>query len=236
MTALVEHGIVGAVLYVWLTLWGAMAIVRVKALQRRGVSAELTGPAAACCAGIAVVWSAGQFTDYLHAEVQFWLLAALAASLEQLRRTVLRPKVGSIRNRRHRRKRWTQGVRLDRRERIVRPVAEQSGADCDIRPQVRRSAVMGWGPRMRLAFDYFTPDDQYEAIVAKLVKHGTWWADIGCGRDVFPSNPELAKDTVRTSALFFSVSIPTPTSATTPSYAKDSKGWSRTVTPVTAST
>jgi O-antigen ligase len=93
MTALVEHGILGAVLYIWLTLWGAMAIVRVKALQRRRVSAELTGPAAACCAGIAVVWSAGQFTDYLHAEVQFWLFAALAASLEQLRRTVLRPVV-----------------------------------------------------------------------------------------------------------------------------------------------
>jgi SAM-dependent methyltransferase len=57
----------------------------------------------------------------------------------------------------------------------------------------RRSAVMGWGPRTRLAFDYFTPDDQYEAIVTKLVKHGSWWADIGCGRDVFPSNPDLAK-------------------------------------------
>jgi putative inorganic carbon (HCO3(-)) transporter len=93
MTALVDHGILGAVLYVWLTLWGAMAAVRVKAMQRRGVSAELTGPAAACCAGIAVVWSAGHFTDYLSAEVQFWLFAALAASLEQLRRTALRPVV-----------------------------------------------------------------------------------------------------------------------------------------------
>jgi putative inorganic carbon (HCO3(-)) transporter len=93
MTALVEHGIPGAILYVWLTLWGAMAIVRVKALQRRGVSAESISPAAACCAGIAVVWAAGQFTDYLHAEVQFWLFAVLAASLEQLRQTAVRPGV-----------------------------------------------------------------------------------------------------------------------------------------------
>lgn len=56
-----------------------------------------------------------------------------------------------------------------------------------------RSSTMGWGPRMRRSFDYFTPDDQYEAVVDKLVAKGTWWADIGCGRDVFPSNPELAK-------------------------------------------
>jgi SAM-dependent methyltransferase len=69
----------------------------------------------------------------------------------------------------------------------------------------RRSAVMGWGPRMRLAFDYFTPDDQYEAVVAKLVTQGTWWADIGCGRDVFPSNPELAKTLSERCEFFFGV-------------------------------
>jgi SAM-dependent methyltransferase len=57
----------------------------------------------------------------------------------------------------------------------------------------RRASVMGWGPRMRLAFNHFTPDDHYEAIVARLVQPGTWWADIGCGRDVFPSNPDLAR-------------------------------------------
>lgn len=56
----------------------------------------------------------------------------------------------------------------------------------------QRSAV-GWGPAMRLAHDYFTPDDHYEAIVGKLVGQGTDWCDVGCGRDIFPSNPALAK-------------------------------------------
>ena len=37
MTALVEQGIPGAVLYAWLTLWGGAAILQVKIMQRRGV-------------------------------------------------------------------------------------------------------------------------------------------------------------------------------------------------------
>src|SRR6185437_10277966 len=52
----------------------------------------------------------------------------------------------------------------------------------------------GWGPRMRLAFGYFTPDDYYEALIAKLVTPGCAWADVGCGRDTFPSHPDLARE------------------------------------------
>jgi len=51
----------------------------------------------------------------------------------------------------------------------------------------------GWGPRMRLRFGYFTPDDLYEAVVAKLVDKGCRWIDMGSGRDIFPSNRPLAK-------------------------------------------
>jgi 2-polyprenyl-3-methyl-5-hydroxy-6-metoxy-1,4-benzoquinol methylase len=51
----------------------------------------------------------------------------------------------------------------------------------------------GWGPRMRLWFNHFTPDDFYEAAVAKLVTRHSNWLDVGCGRHVFPSNPELAR-------------------------------------------
>jgi SAM-dependent methyltransferase len=69
----------------------------------------------------------------------------------------------------------------------------------------RRSAVMGWGPQMRLDFGYFNPDDHYEAIVARLVRPGTWWADIGCGRDVFPSNPELAKELSEQCGFLFGI-------------------------------
>lgn len=68
-----------------------------------------------------------------------------------------------------------------------------------------RTAAMGWGPRMRRAFGYFTPDDEYEAIVSKLVTKGTRWADIGCGRDVFPSNPDLAKELSARSGFLFGV-------------------------------
>lgn len=100
MTALVEQGIPGALLYGWLTLWGAMAIVRVKVLQRRGISIDVTGPAAASCAGLMAIWAAGHFTDYLHAEVQIWLFALLAASLEHLRQAAVQPNAISVGTRR----------------------------------------------------------------------------------------------------------------------------------------
>ncbi len=57
----------------------------------------------------------------------------------------------------------------------------------------RREPELGWGPKTRLRFGYFNPDDYYEAVVAKLVKAGSRWADVGCGRDIFPSNAPLAR-------------------------------------------
>lgn len=53
-------------------------------------------------------------------------------------------------------------------------------------------ATYGWGPRLRLRFGYFTPDDYYEAIIAGLVGDGCSWIDVGCGRDIFPNNRPLA--------------------------------------------
>jgi SAM-dependent methyltransferase len=52
---------------------------------------------------------------------------------------------------------------------------------------------LGWGPRMRLAAGYFSPDEFYECEVARQVAPGATWADIGCGRDIFPSNRRLAE-------------------------------------------
>lgn len=60
------------------------------------------------------------------------------------------------------------------------------------RQKYGRNDSLGWGPRMRLEFAYFTPDDHYEALVGKLLPRGSDWCDVGCGRDMFPSNPELA--------------------------------------------
>jgi 2-polyprenyl-3-methyl-5-hydroxy-6-metoxy-1,4-benzoquinol methylase len=58
-------------------------------------------------------------------------------------------------------------------------------------------ATTGWRPRMSHQAGYFTPDDHYEALVNRLVTPGTRWLDVGCGRDLFPSNPELARQLSR---------------------------------------
>lgn len=69
----------------------------------------------------------------------------------------------------------------------------------------RRGSTLGWGPKTRLRFDYFNPDDRYEALVAKLVRDGVHWADIGCGRDVFPSNPALAAQLAKRCEMLFGI-------------------------------
>jgi SAM-dependent methyltransferase len=53
--------------------------------------------------------------------------------------------------------------------------------------------ALGWGPLQRLACRYYTPDDVYEALIAGLVVPGIDWLDVGCGRELFPSNPGLAE-------------------------------------------
>lgn len=50
----------------------------------------------------------------------------------------------------------------------------------------------GWGPALRDAYDYRTPDDVYEALIAGLVVPGANWLDVGCGRELFPDNQALA--------------------------------------------
>jgi SAM-dependent methyltransferase len=53
--------------------------------------------------------------------------------------------------------------------------------------------TVGWAPRRRHRHRYATPDDVYEAVVARLLRDGDAWADVGCGREVFPSHPALAR-------------------------------------------
>jgi hypothetical protein len=57
-----------------------------------------------------------------------------------------------------------------------------------VRHKYGASGPTGWAPRLRSHFGYFTPDDIYEAAVASLVTPKTAWLDVGCGRDIFPSN------------------------------------------------
>jgi O-antigen ligase len=88
MTMLVEQGVLGAILYLWMTLWGLAAIPRARTALLRGVPYETIAPVIACCAGLAVVWTAGHFTDYVLAEVQVWLAAVLAAGLVGMRQAM----------------------------------------------------------------------------------------------------------------------------------------------------
>lgn len=53
---------------------------------------------------------------------------------------------------------------------------------------------VGWGPVQRLKFGYFNPDDIYEATLDTLVHPETEWLDVGCGRDIFPSNFPVAQN------------------------------------------
>lgn len=69
----------------------------------------------------------------------------------------------------------------------------------------RREPRLGWGPKTRLSYGYFNPDDYYEAIVAKLVQPQSKWADVGCGRDIFPSNSGLAKELAKRSGFVLGI-------------------------------
>ncbi len=52
---------------------------------------------------------------------------------------------------------------------------------------------LGWGPRLRRAYGYDNPDDWYETLLSLLVVNGVRWLDVGCGRELCPSNKPLAK-------------------------------------------
>jgi hypothetical protein len=52
---------------------------------------------------------------------------------------------------------------------------------------------IGPSPSLRLRHEFVSSDDYYETMVGKLVKAETRWIDVGCGRDIFPSNYPAAK-------------------------------------------
>lgn len=78
MTALVEQGVPGAILYIG--LW--FSVYRALSRMRRGWTADqvrMATYAAAVGGALTVVFVAGMFVDYLKAEVQVWLFALLAS-------------------------------------------------------------------------------------------------------------------------------------------------------------
>jgi hypothetical protein len=85
MTTLVEQGIPGAVMWLWLWLWVANTLRRARERSTDADATERATLVAAIGGGLAMVFVAGQFVDYLKVEVQVWLLVLLA-SVMQLRR------------------------------------------------------------------------------------------------------------------------------------------------------
>ena len=63
----------------------------------------------------------------------------------------------------------------------------------------------GWTPLLRAQFGYNSPDDWYEATLFHLIDTDTDWLDVGCGRNIFPSNPEGARHLAQTCRLLVGI-------------------------------
>lgn len=60
-----------------------------------------------------------------------------------------------------------------------------------VRLRLDNVAVVGWSPRLRRRYGYFTPDESYEGLMLTLIGPDTAWLDVGCGHRLFPSSPAL---------------------------------------------
>jgi len=80
LTAMVEQGLPGGLIYGVLVLWVLAAAVRVRRLNATSTDPEIVTLAASLCAALTAVLVAGISADYLTKEVQFWLYAALLSA------------------------------------------------------------------------------------------------------------------------------------------------------------
>ncbi len=93
MTALVEQGLVGALLYLWVNAWILVAAMRLNRLERAHRDARVTTWGAAIGGALVVIFVSGNTADFLMAEVFFWLCAALV-SLQQF--ASIAPRSGPV--------------------------------------------------------------------------------------------------------------------------------------------
>ena len=78
MSALVEQGVIGAMLFIGLVIWVFRSCSRLKALDQKGLDPDLSVMRAGVCAAMISVLVAGNFVDLLKAEMQLWLLTWMA--------------------------------------------------------------------------------------------------------------------------------------------------------------
>jgi len=82
LTALVEQGLIGALLYAALVLWILGAGWRIRRANAHSDDPGLTTLGGAITAALTVIFVSGNSADYLLAENQFWLFAALVSMLQ----------------------------------------------------------------------------------------------------------------------------------------------------------
>jgi len=75
LTTLVEQGVPGAALFIWLTAWTLLAILRMRQHQAPQVAPDLTTLMSTIAGALAAIFVAGFTVDFLLAEVQYWLFA-----------------------------------------------------------------------------------------------------------------------------------------------------------------
>ena len=88
MAVLVDQGYPGIIAFVSLHVWAGLVLLRLKRLDRRGLPERLGHYRAAIGAAFSACFLSGQFSNFLKAEVQIWLLALLVV-LSQLSDTAL---------------------------------------------------------------------------------------------------------------------------------------------------
>jgi hypothetical protein len=91
MTTLVEQGIPGALMFVWITLWTLLTMARLRGLERKHGDPQITTLAATAGAALGAVFVSGNTADFLMAEVQFWLFAAFVTLLQLGQRALAAP-------------------------------------------------------------------------------------------------------------------------------------------------
>ncbi len=78
MTVLVEQGVPGALLFIWLVAWTGLALRRVRKSVSSGDDGEKACQVAAVAAALTVILVGGVFADFSKCEAQIWMMAVLS--------------------------------------------------------------------------------------------------------------------------------------------------------------
>ncbi len=82
MTALVEQGFIGAMIFSAALAWVAIAPLRMRVLNKATGDAELTTLGASLAGALMVIMVSGMTADYMYKEVQYWLYPLLVTVFE----------------------------------------------------------------------------------------------------------------------------------------------------------